>query len=129
LRATQSNAPLRQNAAMDSVGSIAASGMRAAELRLNVAAYNIANVSTGGSTDAPADAAAAFQPLRVDQTTTAGGGTAATVRAQFPNDALPSVDLASEAIEVVTARYTFAANVGVMRSVAQLQKVLLDAFA
>ena len=114
---------------MDSVGSIAASGLRAAELRLTVAAYNIANVSTGQSADAPAEAANAFQPLRVDQSTTAGGGVAATVRTQFPNDALQGVDLASEAIEVATARYTFAANIGVMRSVAQLQKVLLDAFA
>jgi flagellar basal-body rod protein FlgC len=113
---------------MDGVSSIAASGLRAAALRLNVAAYNIANVTTGQPADAPADVAKAFEPLRVDQTATAGG-TAATVRAQFPNDALQGVDLASEAIEVVIARYTFAANVGVMRSVAQLQKVLLDAFA
>jgi flagellar basal-body rod protein FlgC len=114
---------------MDSVGSIAASGMRAAELRLNVAAYNIANATTDQQVDASTGVATTFQPLRVDQATTAGGGVAATVRTQFPNDALQGADLASEAIEVVTARYTFAANVGVMRSVAQLQKVLLDAFA
>lgn len=114
---------------MNSVSSIAMSGLRAAELRLNVAAYNIANATTGQTTDASGEAATTFQPLRVDQTAMAGGGTAATVRTQFPNDALQGVDLAREAIEVVTARYTFAANIGVMRSVAQLQKVLLDVFA
>jgi flagellar basal-body rod protein FlgC len=114
---------------MNSVSSIALSGMRAAELRLSVAANNIANVSTAAPVDAPADTASAYQPLRVDQTSAAGGGTVAAVRAQLSGDASPGVDLASEAIDVATARYTFAANVGVMRSVAQLQKVLLDAFA
>jgi flagellar basal body rod protein FlgC len=114
---------------MDSVASIAMSGMLAAEQRLNVAARNIASVSTGLPADAPADAVNAFQALRADQTETPGGGTGVTVRAQFPNDALAGVDLPSEAIQVVAARYTFAANVAVMRSAAQMQKVLLDTFA
>jgi flagellar basal-body rod protein FlgC len=118
---------------MDSASSIALSGMRAAELRLNVAANNIANVSMVPSADAPADAPAvavnAFQPLHADQTDAAGGETAVTVRVQFPNGALGGVDLPSEAVQVVTARYTFAASVAVMRSSAQLQQVLLDTFA
>ena len=103
--------------------------MRAAELRLNVAASNIANVSTGSSVDAPTDVANAFQALRADQTETPGGGTAVTMRTQFPNDALGGVDLPSDIVQVVAARYTFAANVAVMRSAAQLQTVLLDTFA
>lgn len=103
--------------------------MFAAEQRLNVAAWNIANATTDLPADAPADAVNAFQALRADQTEAPGGGTAVTVRTQFPNDALGGVDLASEAIQVVTARYSFAANVAVMRTAAQMQKVLLDTFA
>jgi flagellar basal-body rod protein FlgC len=112
---------------MNSASAIAMSGLFAATQRLNVAAYNIAN-----ATDLPADAPAdvnAFQPLRADQTEAPGGGTAVTVRAQFPNDALDGVDFASEAIQVVAARYSFAANIAVMRTAAQLQQVLLDTFA
>ena len=106
---------------MSSASAIAVSGMFAAEQRLNVAARNIANATT--------DTPTAYQPLRADQTETQGGGTAVTVRAQFPYDALGGVDFANEAIQVVTARYTFAANVAVMRTAAQMQKVLLDTFA
>ena len=102
--------------------------MYPAEQRLNVAARNIANASTGLPADAPADVANAFQALRADQTQTPGGGTAVTVRAQFPNDALGGVDLSSQAVQVMASRYSFAANVAVMRSAAQMQKVLLDTF-
>jgi flagellar basal-body rod protein FlgC len=115
---------------MDSASSIASSGMQAAVQRLNVAAYNIANATTEApAADAPTDAANTFQPLRADQTDTPGGATAVTVRTALPTDAFDGVDIASEAIQVVTARYTFAANVAVMRSAAQMQKVLLDTFA
>jgi len=115
---------------MDSASSIAASGMQAAAQRLNVAAYNIANATTGMPTaDAPADPKNTFQPLRADQVDTPGGGTAVNVRTALPTDAFEGVDLASEAIQTVVARYTFAANVAVMRSAAQMQKVLLDTFA
>jgi flagellar basal body rod protein FlgC len=113
---------------MNGASAIAMSGMFAAEQRLNVAAYNIANATTGVPADGQAVAANAFQALRADQTEAPGGGTAVTVT-QFPNDALGGADFASEAIQVVTARYTFAANVAVMRTAAQMQKVLLDTFA
>jgi len=115
---------------MDSPSSIAASGMQAAAQRLNIAAYNIANATTEmPAADAPADAVRSFKPLRADQVATPGGGTAVTARTALPTDAFEGVDIASEAIEVVAARYTFAANVAVMRSAAQMQKVLLDTFA
>ena len=114
---------------MDSASAIAMSGMFAAEQRLNVAAWNIANATTDPPADAQPNAVNAFQALRADQTETRGGGTAVTVRTQFPNDALSGVDLPSEAIQVVAARYSFAANVAVMRTAAQMQKVLLDTFA
>jgi flagellar basal body rod protein FlgC len=109
---------------MDSVSSIASSGMSAAEQRLNIAAYNIAN-----GNDSTPEGTSTFRPLRADQTATPGGGTAVTARVQFPNDAGTGVDFASEAIEAVTARYSFAANVAVMRSAAQMQQMLLDTFA
>jgi len=125
---------------MSSVSSIATSGMFAAEQRLNIAAYNIANstdstttdnagASTGLAAGAPTNVVNAFQPLTADQTETPDGGTAVTARVQFPNDAGTGVDIANEAVQVVTARYTFAANVAVMRSAAQMQQVLLDTFA
>lgn len=115
---------------MDSASSIAASGMQAAVQRLNVAAYNIANATTGmPAGDAPADPAYSFQPLRADQVDLPGGGTAVNVRTALPTDAFEGVDLANEAIQTVLARYTFAANVAVMRTAAQMQKVLLDTFA
>ena len=115
---------------MDSASSIAASGMQAAAQRLNVAAYNIANATTDApSADAPAGRTDTFQPLRADQVDTPGGGTAVNVRTALPTDAFNGVDLPSETIQVVAARYTFAANVAVMRSAAQMQKVLLDTFA
>lgn len=119
---------------MDSASSIAASGMQAAAQRLNVAAYNIANATTdtpaadAPAPDGPADPTSTFQPLRADQVDTPGGGTAVNVRTALPTDAFQGVDLASESIDVVAARYTFAANVAVMRSAAQMQKVLLDTF-
>jgi len=115
---------------MDSASSIASSGMQAAAQRLNVAAYNIANATTDmPAADAPADPTDTFRALRADQVDTSGGGTAVTVRTALPTDAFSGVDIASEAVQVVAARYTFAANVAVMRSAAQLQTVLLNTFA
>jgi len=115
---------------MDSASSIASSGMQAAAQRLDIAAYNIANATTDmPAADTPADSTNTFRPLRADQTDTPGGGTAGTVRTALPTEAFDGVDFAGEAIQVVAARYTFAANVAVMRSAAQMQKVLLDTFA
>ena len=115
---------------MDSASSIAASGMYAAEQRLSVAAYNVANANTDvppvDPSTGPTDT---FQPLRADQVDTPGGGTAVTVRAALPTDVFASVDLANESVQVVAARYMFAANVAVMRTVAEMQKTLLDTFA
>jgi len=59
--------------------SIAASGLAASSLRLDVSASNIANaLSFGPLPTATNDAGfpPAYIPLRVDQTETAGGGTA-----------------------------------------------------
>ena len=105
---------------MSSVLSIAASGMAAAQKRLEVSARNVANVTTTPSDD---EAAAAFAALRMDQVEISGGGTAPVV-SQAP--AGTEVDLANEAIQLMVARYTFAANAKVAKAASDMQKALLD---
>ena len=106
---------------MSSVTSIAASGMLAAQQRLDVAARNIANA--GRPTDE--QAAAAFAALRADQVETPGGGTAVSVSATSATD----VDIASEAIQATIASYSVAANASVLRAAAKMQKSVIDILA
>jgi flagellar basal-body rod protein FlgC len=119
--------------------------MNAASLRLNVAARNIANARSNGalpSADAPEDAPQAYVPQRVDQVEIAGGTAArvtsvspATVPVYDPTAsyadengmvAAPNVDIASELVEVMVAKYTFAANAAVVRAESDMMKSLLD---
>ena len=104
---------------MSSVLSIAVSGMAAAQKRLEVSARNVANVSTTPSDEA----AAAFAALRMDQVEISGGGTAPVV-SRAP--AGTEVDLANEAVQLMVARYTFAANAKVAKAAGEMQKALLD---
>ena len=104
-----------------SVTSIAASGMLAAQQRLDIAARNIANASTGLPQSAPEKVVAAFTALRADQVETQGGGTA--VNAVPTNE---PVDLTQQAVDLTIARYTQAANANVMRAAAKMQKSVLD---
>jgi flagellar basal-body rod protein FlgC len=110
---------------MNSVSSIAMSGMLAAERRLEVSAHNIANIGTAQD-GMQGDAGSAFRALRADQVETPGGGTVVNV-SMLPDNT--QMDFATEAVQLLVARYTFAANVEVMRSSAQLQRVLIDTFA
>src|SRR6187402_2471557 len=105
---------------MNSVSSIAASGMLAAERRLEITARNVANASTG----APNKVVAAFNALRADQVETSGGGTAVNAA---PTD--EPVDLTQQAVDLTIARYTLAANANVMRAAAKMQKSVLDVSA
>jgi flagellar basal-body rod protein FlgC len=129
-----------------SVSSIAASGMAAASLRLQVSANNVANVSDTGPLPGTANAAnfsAAYVPLQVNQVASAGGGTTASVAPVSPSYvpqfdpgapfadqnglvAAPNVDLASEAVQQIIARYEFAANAKVMQVNAQMMQSLLN---
>jgi flagellar basal-body rod protein FlgC len=133
---------------MNAILSIAASGMAAATRRLEVSASNVANALSDGplpSADAATRAKypAAYTPLRVDQVETAGGGTAAVVNSVSPSYtatydpnapyaddqgmvASPNVDLASEAVQQIIARYTFVMNAMVVRAYEQMMKSLLD---
>ena len=106
---------------MNSVTSIAASGMLAAERRAEIAARNVANAPTALPASAPEKVVAAFNALRADQVETSGGGTAV--------NALPTnepVDLTQQAVDLTIARYTAAANANVMRAAAKMQKSVLD---
>jgi flagellar basal-body rod protein FlgC len=108
---------------MSSVLSMAASGMAAAQKRLEVSARNVASVSARPSDD---QVAAAFAALRLDQVETSGGGTAAVVRSTPPGT---DIDLAGEAVQLMVARYTFAANAKVARIAGDMHKALLDVTA
>jgi|SRR5690242_3270788 len=134
---------------MSIASTIAASGLNAATLRLDVAASNIANALSVGPLPDTANAGnfpAAYTPLRVNQTDAVGGGTSASISAVSPATvpvydpgapfadsggmvASPSVDLASELAQALIARYTFAANAQVIRADAQSSAALLDIFA
>ena len=139
--------------------SIATSGLSAAGLRRDVAASNIANATTSGPLPASSGSQAQAQgssntsnlpalyiPLRVDQTAQPDGGTVATVSAVSPafvaqSDptasfanadglvAAPNVDLASQFVQLLTAKYAFAANAKVVQSYATTSRSLLDIFA
>ena len=129
--------------------SIATSGLTAASLRLDVTASNIANALTTGPL--PADgsngSSGAYVPLQVnqvDQTNgTTPGGTTAVVSAVSPSFvpqfdpsspsanqdgliAAPNVDLASQFVQLLTAKYSFAANAKVIQAYDDTTKSLLD---
>jgi len=133
---------------MNTALAIAASGMAAASLRLDVSASNVANMSTTGPLNdtTAANAAefpAAYTPLRVDQVDVAGGGTTATVTTVSPSYvpmydssapyadkngmvAVPNTDLANELLQQIIARYLFAANAKVMQIGSQMAGTLLN---
>jgi flagellar basal-body rod protein FlgC len=131
---------------MSSVSSIAASGMAAATTRLQVAAGNIANASSTGPLPGAPNAAgypAAYSAQRVDQVAMPGGGTRAIVRDASPGTvtsydpsapyadgngmvAAPNVDMAGQAVQLLTARISFAMNAQVMRTQWQMMTSLID---
>jgi flagellar basal-body rod protein FlgC len=120
--------------------------MMAASTRLQVAAGNIANASSSGPLPGAANAAdypAAYSARRVDTVEIHGGGTRAVIRDAAPGTvaasdpdapyadgngmvASPNVDIAHEAVEVLTARLSFALNAFVVRTESQMMKALFD---
>jgi flagellar basal-body rod protein FlgC len=133
---------------MGNVSAIALSGLTAAALRLEVSARNVANAFSAGPLPSAGPAImasfpAAYAAQRVDQVETMGGGTRAIVTpsqpatiATFDPDApyadgdgmvaMPNVDFASEAIEQLLARTSYAFNALVLRSHSQMMKLLVD---
>jgi flagellar basal-body rod protein FlgC len=129
-----------------STASIALSGMLAAQTRLNVAASNIANASSAGAipgSDAPAGSPAPATPRRVDTVETSSGGTKAVINDVSPaylkahdpsapyadsngDVAQPNIDLGTEVVNAVEARFQFAANAAVFKVSDRMMQDLLD---
>jgi len=134
---------------MGVASTIAVSGMGVAALRLDIAASNIANsLSDGPLADAEnaRNFPPAYAPLRVDQFELASGGTTGTVSKVSPaavpafdpgapfadangQVATPNADLASEIVQVMIARFTYAANAKVVHADAQMTATLFSIVA
>lgn len=108
---------------MDAIAT-ALSGMQAASLQLDVAANNVANVSTPG-----------FRPDQVALASAAGGGVAARVvpgpapvlLAGVPAEAQPSgTDLISELETMIAAPIAYAANARIVSTSEQMNGYLFD---
>jgi len=103
--------------------------------------------TSAGSSSTSSTYPAAYVPLRVDQVDQSSGstpgGTVATVStvspsfiaqsdptAPFANQdglvAAPNVDLASEFVQMATAKYSFIANAKVIQAYSETEKSLLD---
>jgi flagellar basal-body rod protein FlgC len=120
--------------------------MNAALLRLNAAASNIANARSSGPLPGAANATGhppAYAPVEVVQSSVLGGGVLARVipssagpvatydpGAPYADSqgmvATPDVDLASEIVNLITAKRDFAANLAVMRTETAMYAALLD---
>lgn len=95
--------------------SVAASGIRSAEVRIAKSAHNVANLTTES-----------FHPLRVHQSALAGGGSvASTTRAQLPED----VDLAREFVDQMRASLQFRGSLRILDVAAEMRGNLLDLLA
>jgi flagellar basal-body rod protein FlgC len=119
------------------------SGMQAQSTRLAVSAGNVANVSTVGRTGVTSGKEAAYKPQEVLQTTTAGGGVRADVRAvqpasvqvYMPDSALadeegivaaPNVSIEKETVDQMLAKRAYQANAAVIRTQDEMLGSLLD---
>lgn len=131
---------------MGVASTIAVSGLNVASLRLRVAASNIANASSNGplpGTPNPDNFPPAYSPLRINQVESPGGRTSASVTnvspptvatfdpgAPYADDrgmvASPNIDLASELVQTLIARLSYAANTKVIRADAQMSASLFD---
>ena len=131
---------------MSIASTIAVSGLSVASLRLQVAASNIANARSDGplpGTPNPESFPSAYSALRVNQVDNFGGGTSATVTNVLPSTvatyeptapyadgrgmvASPNIDLANELVQVLLARFSYAANAQVIRADAQMSGALFN---
>jgi flagellar basal-body rod protein FlgC len=133
---------------MSSILSIAASGLAAASLRLQVSADNVANADSDGpspSTSAAVQAQyqLAYVAQQVNQVATPGGGPKAVVSNAQPGTVTaydptapyadqngevtaPNVDITNEAVQQALASYQFLANVDVMSTYSKMMQALLD---
>jgi len=129
--------------------SNALSGVVAASSRLTASANNIANsdsresIPLGGLIGGAAEPRQAYEPVRVEQSSKAEGGTGASERHVSPpyvpvfdttsslaNDqglvAAPNVDLAGELTELESASRAFEINLQTVQSMSDLVRKLYD---
>jgi flagellar hook protein FlgE len=99
---------------MNSVPSIALSGLAAATLRLDVSAHNIANDQTPG-----------YRRQFVLQDSQPGGGVVSSVGRAVD----PGTNLAQDLVEQMVASYEFKANLRVVRTHDNMLGSLLDLHA
>jgi len=96
---------------MNSLSSIALSGMNAAQTKLDTTAHNVANLATQG-----------FTRQETVQTEQSGGGvTAAVRRADTAGNALET-----DVVSQLQAKHSFIANLAVFKTSNQMAGALLD---
>lgn len=131
--------------------NVALSGLRAADVRLSIAASNIVNMSSAGHTEKGAReageaAVTAFQPAVATASSINGGGVRVTatlvelgtVSVFNPGNPLadseglvayPNVSLAEQMVELKLAVLSYQANVKVIETESELLGILLDSFS
>ncbi len=131
---------------LSSMSSISASGLKAAATRLEASASNIANALSSGPLPDSSGATSAYMPVTVKQSDVRGGGvTARIVNAANPHVpsydpsspdadadgmvASPNVDMATELVNVMTARMSYEASVKTMKVANDMMKTTLDTFS
>lgn len=97
---------------MKAIEDIARSGIGAAQMRLRVAANNVANAATEG-----------FQRQAVQTTTIEGGGVVARV---VPQAVQPAVPIVQDLLAAKSARYEFQANLKMVKTSFDLIGSLFD---
>ncbi|NIA70901.1 flagellar biosynthesis protein FlgG [Pelagibius litoralis] len=124
--------------------SISVSGLMAQSKRLAVSADNVANMrSRGVDPDGPREQPGAYQPKRVQDVTTGGGGVRGEVRPIAPasvrsyepsspdanSEGLvdrPNVNLAEELVTQIQAQRAYEANAAAIRTQDEITDSLLD---
>ncbi|MCM5558050.1 flagellar basal body rod protein FlgC [Pleomorphomonas sp. JP5] len=129
-----------------SISSISLSGMQAATTRLEASAQNIANAQSSGRLASGSTPSTAYTPVTVTQSDVKGGGVSARiVNAGDPHVpsydpsspdadaegmvAAPNVDMASELVNVMTARISYEASIKTLKVGNDMLKTTLDAFS
>jgi flagellar hook-associated protein FlgK len=100
---------------MASISSIAHSGLQAAQLKLNSAAHNVANMNTQG-----------LRSVTVEQEAVEPQGGVRTRTGRAPQE---GVALEKEVVDQMEATYSFSANLQVMKVQDRMMGSLLDTHA
>ena len=124
----------------------AVNGLRAASVRVSVAAENIANVQSPGTIDQATQAYGGYKPKQVQQSSGLGGPQT-TVTSKSPGGYVPvfdpdhpdanaggllgraDIDLGRNIVELQIAQRAYEANAQVLRVADQMSRVLLKTFS